>query len=304
MTYLTRGRAGSRSAPKLDRAVVAATGALLAAGLLLYGPILAGLVRQWAGDDRYSHGFLVVPLAAWFAWEQRARFRAAEPRPAIFGLAAVIASLLVLATGVLGADLFLARVSMLGVIAGCVLYLYGWARLRVVAFSIGFLLLMIPLPAVVFNQLTLPLQLIASRLGETVIGWGGVPVLREGNILVLPQATLEVAQACSGIRSLVSLLTLAIAYGYFTERRLALRTVLALAALPLAILSNGLRVAWTGFATGYIGARATEPLFHETSGWLAFLGAFAVLIAVHRTIVYLAARLHPAGARASSAPAG
>ena len=143
---------------------------------------------------------------------------------------------------------------------------------------------MIPLPAIVFNQLAFPLQLLASRAGETVLSLSGIPVLREGNILMLPTTTLEVVQACSGIRSLVSLLTLAIILGKLTEPRPWARVVLALLALPVAIAANAARVAGTGLAAEWISPRAAEGFFHEFSGWVMFIVAFALLLAGQRLL--------------------
>ena len=178
---------------------------LTAAVLWVYGGILSSLVRQWASDDNYSHGFFVVPLALYFAWERRADLKAAPLEPSAAGIVVVAISLAVLIAGLLGAELFLTRISLLGVLAGTVLYVWGRGHFRILAFPLAFLALMIPLPAIIFNQIAFPLQLLASRAGELVIGLAGIPVVREGNVLQLPSRTLEVAEACSGIRSLVSL---------------------------------------------------------------------------------------------------
>jgi exosortase len=211
---------------------------LTAAVLWVYGGILSSLVRQWASDDNYSHGFFVVPLALYFAWERRADLKAAPLEPSAAGIVVVAISLAVLIAGLLGAELFLTRISLLGVLAGTVLYVWGRGHFRILAFPLAFLALMIPLPAIIFNQIAFPLQLLASRAGELVIGLAGIPVVREGNVLQLPSRTLEVAEACSGIRSLVSLVMLAIVLGHFTERRLGRRVLLALAAVPIAILAG------------------------------------------------------------------
>jgi exosortase len=262
---------------------------IVGAGLAwLYGGVLSSLVQQWASDDDYSHGLLVVPLAAFFAWERRARLRAAPVRPSAWGLILVGASLIAYLAGVLGAELFLTRVSMIGVLAGAVLFVWGRTSFRALCFPLAFLLLMVPLPTIVFNQVAFPLQLLASRVGETAIAAAGIPVLREGNVLHLANTNLEVAEACSGIRSLVSLLMLAIVLGYFTESRITARVALALAAVPIAILANASRVAGTGMASHWLGPAAAEGFFHLFSGWLMFVVAFAGLIAVQR----LLARIH------------
>jgi exosortase len=250
----------------------------------LYAPIMSSLVRQWASDDNYSHGFFVLPLALYFDWERRVALGEAALRPGLFGAVVIAGSLVLLLAGLLGAELFLTRVSLVGVLAGIVLFVWGTQHLRVLAFPIAFLLLMIPLPALVFNQIAFPLQLVASNLGETVIAAAGVPVLREGNVLQLPARTLEVAEACSGIRSLVSLTMLGIVLGYFTEPRLPGRIAIALAAVPIAIVANAARVAGTGLASQWISPEAADGFFHGFSGWLLFVVAFACLLAVQRAV--------------------
>ena len=261
-------------------------GLLVVAGFLwLYWPVMAKLVGAWATDDNYSHGFFIVPLAAYFAWERRRRFMAAPSRPSALGLVVVIGSIFLLAAGIIGAELFITRISILGTLAGIVLFLFGWKRLRVVLFPLAFLLLMVPLPAILFNQVAFPLQLLASQVGELAITAANVPVLREGNLLILPNMTLEVAEACSGIRSLVSLLTLGIVFGYFADTRTWVRTIIALSTIPVAILSNGMRVAGTGIAAHRFGPAVADGFFHEFSGWLLFVVAFLMMFALQRLLL-------------------
>ena len=248
----------------------------------LYSGVFAGLGMQWRSDANYSHGFLVPLFAAYFAWERRFALVAAPRQPNLVGAAVVAGGLLTLLAGTFAAELFLTRVSLIGVLAGIVLFLWGPAHLRILTFPLAFLLLMVPLPAIVFNQVAFPLQLVASRAGELVIAMAGVPVLREGNLLQLPGRTLEVAEACSGIRSLVSLLMLAILLGYFTERAISRRVVLALAAVPLAIVANAIRVAGTGLASEWISSTAADGFFHTFSGWVVFLVACGGLMLVQR----------------------
>jgi exosortase D (VPLPA-CTERM-specific) len=266
-----------------------ATLVLVAVGFAaLYYHVVVKLVHDWGADDNYSHGFLIVPIALYLVWERRARLAAAPTRPSWLGLLLIVLSLAVLGAGVLGAELFLTRISMLGVLAGIVLFLYGWRTLRLLAFPLAFLLLMIPLPAIIFNRIAFPLQLLASRFGELALTIAGVPVLREGNVITLSNTSLEVAEACSGIRSLVSLLTLAIVYGYVMDRRPWARITLALASIPVAIAANGIRVAGTGLAAHYVGPEAAQGFFHEFSGWLVFVVAFILLFAVQRVIAWMA----------------
>jgi exosortase len=158
----------------------------------------------------------------------------------------------------------------------------------VVWFPLAFLLLMIPIPAIIFNQIAFPLQLLASRFGETVLRLFNIPVLREGNVMTLANTQLEVAEACSGIRSLISLLTLGIVYGYFTDKRFLVRLVIALSTIPVAIVANGLRVAGTGIAAYHYGEEAAQGFFHEFSGWVVFVVSLVMLFVIHRTVLAVA----------------
>jgi exosortase len=248
--------------------------------LLLYWSMIAKLVYDWANDDNYSHGFLIVPLAAYLVWERRQRLKALSPRPSALGLLVVAGSVLVLLAGVLGAELFLTRIAMVGTVVGGVLFVLGWRHLKALAFPVAILLLMIPIPAIIYNQIVFPLQLLASEVGQSSLAAAGIPVLREGNILTLANTSLEVAEACSGIRSLISLLTLGIVYGYFMDPRGGVRVLIALATVPVAIVANGLRVAGTGIAAHYYGAAAADGFFHGFAGWLVFIVAFGMLFVI------------------------
>jgi exosortase len=161
----------------------------------------------------------------------------------------------------------------------------GWPALRVLAFPLAFLVLMIPIPAILFNQVAFPLQLVASQAGAAVLAALSIPVLREGNVIVLAHTSLEVAEACSGIRSLISLLTLGVLYGYFTDRRPAVRVAIALSTVPIAIVANAGRVAGTGIAAHYYGPEAAQGFFHTFSGWLVFVVALALLFLLTRALI-------------------
>jgi exosortase len=260
-------------------------GPVIVGMLVVYLPMLRKLVYDWGHDDNYSHGFLIVPIAAYLVWERRADLIAARPSPTVAGLVIVGISLMMLVAGTLGAELFVTRVSLIGMLAGAVLFLYGWEHLRIVWFPLAFLLLMIPIPAIIFNQIAFPLQLLASRFGETVLRIFDIPVLREGNAITLANTQLEVAEACSGIRSLISLLTLGIVYGYFTDKRFFVRLLIALATVPVAIIANGLRVAGTGIAAYHYGEEAAQGFFHEFSGWVVFVVSLALVFVIHRTVL-------------------
>jgi exosortase len=271
----------SANAVKLDGKIAAGFVLLVGCFACLYHDVIAKLVLDWYNDDNYSHGFLIIPLVLYFAWERRKRLNEVAREPSFWGLGMVLASMAVLMAGVLGSELFLTRISILGSIAGIILFVYGRRHLRILIFPILFLLLMIPIPAIIFNQIAFPLQLIASRFGEFALNVAAIPVLREGNVIRLANTSLEVAEACSGIRSLISLLTLGIVYGYFIDPRVWARTVFALATIPIAILANGLRVAGTGVAAHFYGEEAAQGFFHAFSGWLIFLLAFLMLFVLH-----------------------
>ena len=268
---------------------------VVGAGAWLFAHVAAKLVHDWAHDDNYSHGFLIVPLALYFAWERRDRLHAAARTPSWAGLGVIVFGLCVLVAGQLGAELFLTRVSLVIVLVGAVLFLEGWPRLRVLGFPIAFLLLMIPIPAIIFNQIAFPLQLLASRVGAWTMQACAVPVLREGNVILLANTSLEVAEACSGIRSLVSLLTLGMVYGYFADSRLWVRAVITCATVPIAIGANAFRVAGTGLLAHYYGPETAQGFFHEFSGWLVFISAFGMLVIVVGILRRLAPPAVPAG---------
>jgi exosortase len=216
--------------------------------------------------------------------QERARFSRLSDTPSWWGLAVVTLALAILVLGDLGAELFLSRISLLVLIAGLIILFFGYSHLRAVSFPLAFLILMIPIPAIVFNQITFPLQLLASKVASTVLPWLGVPVLREGNVIGLPAMALEVAEACSGIRSLLSLATLAIIYGYLMESRNSIRVVLALASVPIAVAANSLRVIGTGLLVQYWDPDKAEGFFHIFSGWLIFVFSLVMLFALHRVL--------------------
>jgi exosortase len=253
---------------------------LVAAFLVLYGQVLFDLSRNWATDANYSHGFLVLPIVAYLVWERRGRLVATERRPAAAGLLVVVISLIVLLAGTAGVEFFLMRTSAIGVSAGIVLFVAGWSWLRVLLLPFAVSLLMIPVPPVVFYQVAFPLQLLATKFGVAVLDLARIPVLREGNVIDLAQTKLEVTEACSGIRSLLSLFALAVVYGYFATPRRGPRVLIALSSVPVAIVSNGLRIAGTGIAAHYVGRAAASGFFHTFSGWAVFMTSFVMLVAL------------------------
>ena len=156
---------------------------ILGAILLVFWQVWVRLIDAWIVDGNYSHGWLIIPIAIYFVWERRAKLAAAPIQPSWFGLVVLAGGMLVLLAGLWGSELFLSRIALLPVTAGIVLFLFGWKHLRILAFPIAFLFLMIPIPAIIFNRIAFPLQILASRVGEWAISAVGIPVLREGNVL-------------------------------------------------------------------------------------------------------------------------
>jgi exosortase len=256
--------------------------------LVLYGPVLKALALDWWTDPDYGHGFLVPVFSAFVLWRQRDRWRALALEPRNVGLLVMTGALALLVLGSLGAELFTSRFSLIILLGGMVLFLAGWKAVRLAAFPLGFLIFMIPLPALIYNQVTLPLQFLASRFAVTVLQSLQVPALREGNLISLPNYTLEVVEACSGIRSLMSLLALAAAYAYLVDRRRSVRAGLLLAMIPVAIVSNGIRIVGTGLLTYHFGPATAEGFFHSFSGWLIFLCALLLMLVTYAVLRRLA----------------
>jgi exosortase len=252
--------------------------------LWLYRSILFRLVDQWWHDPNFSHGFFVPLFSAFVVWQERDRLRRLPLRPSWSGLPILALALCLLIVGQMGAELFLSRLSLLIALAGLTVLFLGWNFFRATLFPWAFLFLMIPVPAIIFGQITLPLQLLASRVAAHTLPLFGVPILREGNVIHLPSMALEVAEACSGIRSLLSLITLAIIYGYLMERRIWLRYLLAVASVPIAVLANSVRIIGTGLLVQYWDPDKAEGYFHASWGWIIFVISLLLLYAFHSLI--------------------
>jgi exosortase len=284
MSDETVSEGGSQAAPADWRAFpwvpIAWFGVLL---ILCYAPVLKRLVVQWATDGDMGHGFFVPLVAGYIAWQRRDELLAAPPVPNWWGLAVLVWGALQLYLATLGAELFLARTAFIVSLVGMILLLAGSRILRILAFPLFLLLFMVPIPAIIYNQITFQFQLIASRLAEMALGVLGVPVLREGNILELASQRLSVVEACSGIRSLLTLSFLSLVYAYFFDKKVWMRFALLLAAAPIAIVANASRVTIAGLLSE-VNPKLAEGVFHTASGWLIFMVALLILIAVHAAI--------------------
>jgi exosortase A len=252
--------------------------ALAVALVALYWNVVPHLVEQWAAEEDYTHGFLILPISLYIVWEKRQELKKLTPEPSLAGAGLLALGLFTLLLGAVGAELFLQRSSLILVLAGLVWLILGKAFLSELAFPLAFLIFMVPLPAIVMNAIAFPLQLFAAQSATFCMEAAGVPVLREGNTIVLSNTTLEVVEACSGIRSLQALLALGAIYGYFTQKVAWKRWALIGLSIPIAIVANAFRVAGTGFLAYFIGPEAAQGFYHTFAGWIVFAVAFVLLL--------------------------
>ena len=278
---------GSEAAPtgpvRLPWMAVVWFGALLLVG---YAGVLNYLVHQWLNDEDMGHGFFVPLVAGYIAWQRRGALASAKTSTNYWGLVLVLFSGVLLMVGTLGAQIVASRVGFLVALVGAILFLCGTQVLRILAFPLFLLLFMIPIPAMIYARITLPLQLFASRVAETVLSLFGIPVLRDGNVLELASQRLSVVEACSGIRSLLSLSFLSLVYAYFFDSKQWMRWALLAATIPIAITANATRVTLTGLLSEYR-ADLAQGFFHTAEGWVLFIVALVMLIVVHRLINWI-----------------
>jgi exosortase len=295
--------------------------AISSAVVLAYATVLGKLGHDWWTDENYSHGLLVPFVIGYILWSQRHRFAREAQRPAmVVGLAVVSFGLLALWAGTAGAELYLQRTSLMFLFAGTVIYFWGFRLLRLMVVPLFLLWLAIPIPAIIFNKVAFPLQLFASRCAVSAMQLFDIPVLRQGNVIELmplgarETKKLEVVEACSGIRSLMTLVTLAVVYAYFTHPRdndpengnktgglfSSLKTfsfwrsaLILFSAVPIAIFTNALRVSGTGILARYYGTKVADGFFHTFSGWVIYIVAFLMLFGVG----WVLDRVKPSGAQ-------
>ena len=251
---------------------------------LAYHAIIPVMVKQWYTDENYSHAFLVPFIAGYFLYLRRDSLKAASVSPWNPGLAVIILGLVQLTFGFLAGEYFTMRSSMIVLLAGIVLFLFGLEVFRQTLLPLGYLLFMVPLPYIVYNAVAFPLKLFVTRVSVHVLKLIGIVVVREGNIIMFPSITLEVADACSGMRSLVSLIALAVAYAFFKKTTTTGRSIIIASAVPIAVFTNSLRVIVTGVLAQRWGAEAASGFFHEFAGLFVFVVAMAVLMGIGRLV--------------------
>jgi len=257
------------------------TGALLAPFVVLYFPFMQTMVQDWNVNDNYSHGYFIPLISAFMIYTVRNELRDVAISPNNMGLPLIVLGLLQLTVAKVGSEYFLQRTSMILVLFGLSLFLLGKRFTKKISIPILYLIFMIPIPAIIWNKFAFPVKLFASGLSEKVIQTIGIPVLREGNILHLANTTLEVVDACSGLRSLTSMFALSVAFAYLSGHSRARQWVLFLSAAPIAILINIIRLTLTAGLASQFGEGIAQNFFHELSGWLVFLLGLALLAGVH-----------------------
>ncbi len=273
------------------RSVWALLGTLL---LVCYFPMLRMTGQTLLLSDDMAHGLFSIPVALFLVWQDRDYLKHPLAAPSAWSLLALaFAACLGIASTLANSSTF-SRIAFLISLAGCLLLLGGAAALRRFAFPLSLLLFTFPIPDVLYGQLTQPLQLLATRLSELSLEALGLSVLREGNVLQLTYMKLSVVEACSGLRSLITLFFFCLIYGYFFEPRLWLRILVVFSAVPAAILVNVLRITSTGLL-GHHHAEWTTGVYHESLGWAGFFVGFFLVFVAHRAINrYAHARTAPA----------
>jgi exosortase len=263
------------SKPCTGRAIMFAV--LFGAFILAYFPILKSLVFSWGSSEEYSHGFFIVPIAAYVVWNKRSILSAIPINPSKWGLAFTLFSLALYIFSILAGILTLASFTMVFALSGMILYFFGLRVFKELFFPLFVLLFMIPIPEQMYSAATIPLQLFVSKISVWTASLLGVPIYREGNVIHLPERALQVVQACSGLRSMISLLTLSLIFGYLTMKSNILRTILFFSGIPIAIFVNIIRVLLMVLIFYYFNFDLTVGTIHTIFGLAIFFLALLIL---------------------------
>ena len=245
-----------------------------------YYPVMKGLIYDWTNLPDFSHGFLIPFVSLYLVYERRRQLSNLNLTSDWTGLGLILIGVLLLLLGNLATEYFTIRFSILVVLGGIILFLLGKDFMKILLFPFAFLIFMIPLPSILMDRITFPMQLFASKVTARSLCLLSIPALREGNIIQLDNASLEVVEACSGIRSLISLLALAVMFAYFNQKVTWKRLVLVLSTIPIAIIANTARVTGTGVLAYHYGENVAQGFFHDFSGWILFVIAFMCLFAI------------------------
>ena len=259
--------------------------------LIVFQHTIVKLVGDWATDDNYSHGFLIPFIAGYMIWQKRDKLSEYGATPNMMGLLVLAAGMGMHIVGNVGAELFVMRVSIIVTLMGLSLYLLGKGITKEILLPLAYLIFMVPLPSIIWNQIAFPLQLFAAGITEGAVDLIGIPILREGNILHLPSTTLEVVDACSGLRSLVSLLALSAAFAWFVDLSKPGKWLLFFSAVPIAIGVNVIRLMLTAMMAHWVSPDTAHGFLHDASGMFMFAIAFVLLLAIYWALSRIEARI-------------
>jgi exosortase A len=266
--------------PASNRVAVIKFSILIVSLAILYFRVIQGLVADWIHLPDFSHGFLIPVVSFYFVYERRKQLSILTPSGSWAGFVLLLFGIILLFLGNLSTEYFTMRFSLLVVTGGVVLFLLGRDYFKTLLFPIAFLIFMIPIPSILMDRITFPMQLFASKVAALTLYLIGIPILREGNVMLLANTSLEVAEACSGIRSLISLLALSVVFAYISQKVIWKRVLLFLSTFPIAIIANAARVSGTGILAHYYGDRVAQGFFHGFSGWILFVVAVVCLFVV------------------------
>lgn len=255
--------------------------------VMLYFPTFHMFIYDWSNDENYSHGFLVPLIVGYLVWTKREKLQQLTPQPSLWGLVVLLLGVSIYLVGTIGAEWFLKRSSLIVVLGGLILYLYGIEFFKTLLFPLIFLIFMVPLPAIIYTSVAFQLQLLVSKVAAQVIALVGIAVHRNGNILEVSTGPLAVEEACSGMRSIMALLALSSLFAYLISRSKLKQAILIASALPIAVVTNIIRVTATGIFAHYFGREVAEGMLHQSFGWIVFMIAFILLFLLSKLLDWI-----------------
>jgi exosortase len=257
---------------------------LVSSFIILYSHTVLEMIKNWNRDDNFSHGFLIPVISAFMIWKKRHLLAQQKMDPSAWGVVFILCAMCMHIVGAISGEVFTIRTSLIVCIIGTVIFLFGFRTFLLICIPVLYLFFMIPIPKIIWNQISFPLQILAAKLASSVIQLLGIAILREGNVLHLSNTTLEVVDACSGLRSLTSLLALSAAFAYLTSLRMISRMSLFLSAIPIAVVVNIMRLTTTAVLAMYIGPEAANGFLHDISGILVFIIACSLLYGLQNVL--------------------